>query len=832
MNNILRFIPLLAATALVGCNDYDFGVTSADFKKKEYAENFEKTFGKIDPNQDWSMAAQVTASISLSGLEGKHSVTVYTCAPFSGKSAILYQTDAQGGDNLTFTFDAPKSNKEVYVMIKGENGLLPLSDYFTIEGSSLFAAPNGAITRSTNSSISLSDKVAKSVMGTYTGTTLNLVAAVNTSNFQRIWFNDGLTQSKDFNDVLTQKLISDQTQYFYIDGDEAYTFKRYKWNSTLLKYELETTIGKNEWTSKYVYANYVHTDSEGYWCINYGTPAHYESQSGQIDYPDLYTLTGVATEWGPSWRFSDIDPIVGVHSTKTGWESMSRPDILLSDANEKEIGVFSERAHADCTGDLKYCNLAKWWKELNAINGAEYIVNTESPVTIDVMYGGTDNDNQFGYFYYQDGATFEEICNRPHYLLMESAMMNDNLKLNDAAYAEGGMALTSKMTAYCKTYDNIFDYDDATWNTEVAAANHKITGRHYELAYFGTEGTTTQGVKEFPEGTHIVFFLIQCGQSKTSQKGWQIEYSRPDLNKHQGKLHTAGSSCHGNSRYSSQMEGLTSQTGEIDAVTYRWGDQIVLGFEDRGGDDDMNDILFFINGNFRNKTDFKELKEETEDVYEWMIACEDLGGSFDYDFNDVVFGVKKYDTQITIKEEFYENGVLVSTTPKKITSEHSLVVTPYAAGGTLKTYIVWNDGTNDNTFEETHYLINGSTGTAGSMPVLNARSKGKSGKPSVFHLTNEQATAFTMSTGAGGFSVKVEDAEGAITTVNSPTSEYNKNGEKAPQMIVLPKGWLWPTEGTNIDDAYNHFHNWAQNADETEWIGNWNNNKIDQYVVK
>lgn len=821
------FPALALGLTAVSCQDYDAGFTEADFVKKEYSENFEKTFGKIDPNQDWSMAQQVNATISLSGLNGKHMVSVYTCAPFSGKSAILYQTEAQGGDNLSFTFDAPKNNKEVYVMIKGENGLLPLSDYFTVEGGSLIAAPNGTITRSA-SSISLSDKVEKSVMGTFTGVSFKKIDGTVTE--------DG-SNAREFSnwDYLVQNA---EHWPVYTKGTDEGTFLLWTRSGEPGSYTASSApVGKNEWdvkiaslsTKSYAY------EYNGKYYIPYNGqvyPTHWGSVSGPTDYPDLYTLSGVTTEWGPSWRFSDIDPIVGVHSSKAGWEGMSSPNTFLSDENQKEIGVFSERAHADCSGELRYCNLAKWWKELNAINGAEYIVDTESPVTIDVMYGGTDNDNQFGYFYYQDGATFEEICNRPHYLLMESAMMNDNLKLNDASYAEGGMALTSKMTAYCRTYDNVDGYDDAAWNTAVAAANHKITGRHYELAYFGTEGTTTQGVKEFPAGTHIVFFLIQCGKSKTSGKGWQIEYSRPDLNKHQGKLHTAGSSCHGNSRYSSQMDGLTAETGEIDAVTYRWGDQIVLGFEDRGGDDDMNDILFFVNGNFRNKTDLKELKEETEDVYEWMIACEDLGGSFDYDFNDVVFGVKKYDTQITIKEEFYENGVLVSTTPKKISSEHSLVVTPYAAGGTLKTYIVWNDGSNDNTFEESHFLINGSTGTAGSMPILNARSKGKSGKPSVFHLTTEQATAFTMATGAGGFSVKVEDAEGAITTVTSPTSEYNKNGNKAPQMIVLPKGWLWPTEGTNIDDAYNHFHNWAQNADETQWIGTWNSNKIDQYVVK
>ena len=823
-NYLFKFYIMLAAfvMSLTACTDYD---NDYDERKLAYTESFKDVFGNIDPSQDWSMAKSIKASVDLSNISGECTVTIYDKAPMSTHASILYRTNTNGGGNFNFNFDAPKSNKDVYVIIKDEKDFVALSEYAKLDAGILSVRPIRKVAGNPNSTITLGEKEAASVMGTYTGTTLNLIAAVNTNNFQRIWFNDGLTQSKDFNDVLTRKQISDQTQYFYIDGNDPYTFKRYKWNTTTSRYDFETTIGKSEWQAKYVYANYVHTDSEGYWCISYGTPAHYESQSGQIAYPDLYNIDGVATEWGASWKFEDIDPIVGIHSTPTGWASMSSPNILLSETNEISTGVFAERAHADCSGDLRYCNLAKWYNELDAEKGAEYILKEDGPVEFDVMYGGTDNDNQFGYFYYSDGTPLEEIYNRPHYILMESAMMNDNLMLDDAAYTEGGMALTSKMSAYCKTVDCPDLYgSEAEWKTNIETANHKITGRHYELAYFGEDGTEIQGKKNFPAGTHIVFFLIQRGQSATTNKGWQIEYAVPDYNLHQGKTWTAtNGSCHGNSKY--PYTTTSNPCGELDAVTYKWGDFTVLGFEDRGGDDDMNDILFFIKGNFRNDNEFKDLKDTKEDSYQWIVACEDLGGDDDYDFNDVVFGVQKYDTKTTQYQQYYDaEGNLVTTLPNVVEEDHYLKITPLAAGATMKSWIACHATGAEKKFEETHTLITGvdySSIPSGSMPMLNTISKGKPGRSYIIPLTSDQASAFSMNT-PGNFGVVVESKAGVKQDeVTTYTLKYDNEAGVAPQMIILPNGWAWPKERNSIGESYPSFKSWVVNKDFTDWWNDW-----------
>lgn len=56
---------VLASAALTACQDYDAGFDPQTIKQKEYAKQFEKVFGEIDPEQDWNMAQQITATLDL-----------------------------------------------------------------------------------------------------------------------------------------------------------------------------------------------------------------------------------------------------------------------------------------------------------------------------------------------------------------------------------------------------------------------------------------------------------------------------------------------------------------------------------------------------------------------------------------------------------------------------------------------------------------------------------------------------------------------------------------------------------------------------------------------
>lgn len=53
---------IVATFAFVACSDYDNGYTEQNIA---YDEQFTNLFGQIDPNQDWSMAAYVSAKVAV-----------------------------------------------------------------------------------------------------------------------------------------------------------------------------------------------------------------------------------------------------------------------------------------------------------------------------------------------------------------------------------------------------------------------------------------------------------------------------------------------------------------------------------------------------------------------------------------------------------------------------------------------------------------------------------------------------------------------------------------------------------------------------------------------
>lgn len=154
----------------------------------------------------------------------------------------------------------------------------------------------------------------------------------------------------------------------------------------------------------------------------------------------------------------------------------------------------------------------------------------------------------------------------------------------------------------------------------------------------------------------------------------------------------------------------------------------------------------------------------------WIFACEDLGGSFDYDFNDVVW------------EVIHAAG----------TTE--LKVKLLAAGGTLPFELQY-DGTKITTKSEAG-LENGTV---------------YEGPLSKEYTLSAVEETWTVLANKDKFKVLVGNETSGIATV------YAKNGEKTPQVIVLPSEWEWPTEGTLITDAYTNFTNWVSNGRPVKW---------------
>ena len=477
-------------------------------------------------------------------------------------------------------------------------------------------------------------------------------------------------------------------------------------------------------------------DAKDTWNESYWDNPHWHSVQFKNVF-DLYNLNNVSTSPASSWKISDIVGIVG------------------------QGGVFNEQGK-DENGN---CNRKRWENQLKPSEGAEYVMESDGPIEISFIYGGTIRFNKFGYLYYKDGASEDEILKAPRYILMDDGRPQGNITVDGNKLEEyDGMKLPSIVESFEK-YNG---------------SNSTLVGTTYKLAYFGKDGLG-EGSYTFPKGTHLVFFIIIGNNNswhETSQYGTNIRYSRPWMNK---------------MFYYKQQENHPSSMVEDaakDFVTYKWGGQIVMGVEDEGGDDDMNDILFFIKGNV-NDDDIPEIGEEPEEN-SWIIACEDLGDTDDYDFNDVVFKVTH------------------------VSGQETATVTPLAAGGVLETWITHNSS--DEYIGETHQLLGAQASSTGNYPMINTSKITATGTPKTVTV----GANFSIAENMGGFGiiVKAKSGDANATVITAPTTGA------APQMICVPDSWAWPTERTKVQDAYSDFAKWSANSNNIEWYKNADNKLV------
>ena len=216
-----------------------------------------------------------------------------------------------------------------------------------------------------------------------------------------------------------------------------------------------------------------------------------------------------------------------------------------------------------------------------------------------------------------------------------------------------------------------------------------------------------------------------------------------------------------------------------------------IAFDDPDGDGDFNDLVLYTEAT---------LVPATKSDYGWTIACEDLGGTFDYDFNDIVFRV------------YHTAG------------NNFVTIVPVAAGGTLPAYLhyVSQNGKKDYTISEewhqhfgngyeSNVMIN--TGNISESVIWPIRIEGVSDKWSIQEFTQDPDAK------DGNFYISVKRGDDLTQSITKPS-----NGE-APQMLVLPVDWQWPTELTRITNVYPGFGSWGENYTNSSWVNSYDKTK-------
>lgn len=785
------FVPAAMMSLMVAsCSDYDNGYTEGAIK---FTENFRKTFGDIDPEQDWNLAERGTVTVSTLK---ESDVKIY---------ALL-------GDEYC-----------IVGHYEGVNGTQMLG-FDMVEGTKNIMVTDGEIAQQT---------VPGGVV-TFGGTRTVL------SNDQ------GLEVTKLYGDVTI--------------GDE--TYPAYK---TVTGVEFEGLIGENgrvpqgEYNidkvscdfsfvstgSFIIYPIYWYTISQNTLGIYYTDESGphevdlYMSRDSQAD-EIWYTSDNTIIDDNEGWSF-DHDSKSSVTPKSFGKQTTERND-------QKDpsgiVAPFMEfwRANTDVGIDHIKCS-----KEFTVSPNEECLVEVAARLR-NQKNGNSDDMGR---------ATFSANGN--------SVLLTDPNNCTTGAYSYDGLTHgnlysnmngTGKIWVKCKADSNGKIKVEWDVNTQGAAnpANWfsfkdlKITRFDKSTSSMAAAGTGVEHFVDNPDHSVVVSMVKGQGIRVDLKKGTKFGMY---LKKKEGGVdftfYSESSKNAKDSKLANKMSPRYGFTCPLNyASTFYVGDQMYLGFEDwpsdyvegLGSDFDLNDMIFAFDG--CKPTIINEDPEPSS----WLLACEDLGATFDIDYNDVVFKIQH------------------------ISGETKAYLTPLAAGGTLASYIYFEDpiGQNDYVFNEIHQLFGAEPQNSGDYSIINALNSRteKTCAPIEFTVDKDWTLSFYSSdkysqnkqyqnVNMGGLEIRTlpknTPAPNTIPGVNdnifSGASRIQAPDElgEAPYILCIPASytrlnmngytpqngikteyeWAWPVEFCNITSPYPEFAGWVtDHSTNGEWYKNKN----------
>ena len=757
-----------AAALMASCQDYE-PANEQMTKEAAYNYEFERQFGPVDPNHDWSMATRVTANIDLSDApEGTYEVKI-----FSEKNGYLL-TKAIVENSAQISFDAIKGENSVRILARKTSalGLSVINGYFPIVDGEVNTAKEG-----TRASTADNCETTRGAQITDLGTFRTQAYVYHSGRFNEEGKIDYLYSSERQQQNWTS--VPNDAGY-YITVIEGNTFKEGDNGKYLVTHDGETEVYDMYEIGELISSNanftYYWLEGSTYYTLYWFTPAYYGYEWG--DYPilsDFYYLDDVYKNIDPKTKaaFTDLAEIV----------SPAYPDTYFTEGIDNR-SLYKDKLNYDI----------------------EYILKDKGPITFTPVFSGTAYNNEMGYFYWRetDDMTEEQKKearrNAPRYVFLDNTFP-------DYVVPETGQA-----NIVCNDNEVPRPMEMPTWMSDQNAIaqheGHFVQGTTYHLAYFGDNYDYEVGKYEFPEGLHVGFFMFAGHHVKQNNRCYGLRYSIQEMNLEYGTNYQhwwAAENAQG--QYNPDEEN--KKVGDVFAVTYSYKGTIVLGFED-DVDKDENDILYFVSAPIDPPIEITKEDENT-----WIVACEDLGGTYDYDFNDLVFEVTLH---TTTTETSTSGG---SSAGSSVSFASEVLFRPLAAGGTLpaKVYL------GETEIGEIHALLGGS-GTSTSTPI-NVGPKGSSVSLSGLEPTpvNTGETYYTSIAGVLEDIKIVVTNEGDkdATEITAPNQDKTSN---IPQMLLLPKGWDWPTEQTHIYNVYPKFKNWAADMTQNGWIENPSTNSI------
>lgn len=450
-----------------------------------------------------------------------------------------------------------------------------------------------------------------------------------------------------------------------------------------------------------------------------------------------------------------------------------------------------------------------------------------SEIEVPFIYGATNISDQFGYVYYKDG---QDPLKQPHYILMKNGKPDANIYYNAWGTTNGGTAVGEMSLSGWNTKDNYEQYGNPL-NSGNWTDDSKVYGTKYKLSFFGENHDQTPTYK-FDAGYHIVFFICpgEIDETGTDPRGvtghtlGNFNYSLPELNARIEHGHLYEGSTNATYPSLTYTAGVNPK-GIAKAAAWTSNGMTFMGFEDGGNDEDLNDIVFWVEGDYTPDQELVEVETVIKNnSLSWIFACEDLGGTFDYDFNDVVW---EYSKQYTVTSE----ETVVRDSKGNIIEVKSIDPVPVctgakinllAAGGTLPIELIYDeDPLSVDGKTELHQIFGQQANE--SYSVVNVGSKAST--PSVTLKEFSSSEVISLDEVAAKFKIAVHDSED-IHYVTTPTiSEKGEGTDNSPEVIILPGTWEWPQEEVFINAAYPNFKDWAKDATWANWSATYDSSK-------
>lgn len=755
-------LALACGAGWTGCAD-----SLEEMKKENYEANWIKTFGKVDPNHTWNIAIQAEAELAIKeDALTEYTFKIYDNDPIWGTEAQLLakatvKTDANGFACTQLKFDAPANLERYYITRTDSHGRRALTTASPVKGKIEGSFGN------TNQSAA---RVAALPEITPPD---NLVAGEN-------W-------PEDPNDYTTDSIQALIKGGYVINSNEDFKYTEYNYIDNITTIDEHITNNRDDVTKKR--ALVINNND---FRIRISLRGYNDSEQAQL----IFRPTDGINEYDFYLSESEktircVDIIVATGCTlnlHTTMEDGSERELTL-DKNCRIIVMPGATLNYDGLIDLGNdgpilynagtMNLNRikvnHGSVYNAVNGVIHsevfqFVNsdiTSSTISTLTNWGKIETDsvygsnNNFNPETDTSGPSFQGTINNACYLKANSITIqtlnlgaNSALECTSINIEDGTLRNNSILRSNNMHMQNSNIYYQGEAGGNALISTQRLINIHYSKGsqINDLDGTIHFEVNEYRTDDVKAAMITVHNEKEQNEFTIAGEVGNANI----VILPNSGSSGTDISQYSCVGHGNipTNYNGPM---------------TDDGNDDNTGGE----GGEGNGGNEGGEGNEGEDSLIEWIIACEDLGSSGDYDFNDVVFSVS------------YANDT------------KTLYIKPLAAGGTLPIYLCYGN----ETLGEIHHLLSPGAPTN---KAINASGKGNPGAT----ITRNNVEGFTITENMGGFKIKVNGKE-----------EYliGPSNGLAPQMLCIPSPWVWPKEGIGIHHAYLGFGEWGDNYNNNTW---------------